>query len=81
MPSVFARNYRFYRNGNFCKEIYVSNIISRAKVDARAVSLKSPLASLVCLYAKFAAFWHLAAEQNVNGYLFANIDLFFYWLA
>ena len=75
MASVFARNNRFYGNRNFRKDTYVSNIISGAKVDARAV------ASLVCLYAKFAAFWHLAAEQNVNGYLFANIDLFFYWLA
>ena len=33
---TYPRNYRFYRNGNFCKVTYVGRIIAGAKVDARA---------------------------------------------
>ena len=31
--------------------------------------------------AKCAPFWCFAARQHVNGCYFANIDVFFYWLA
>ena len=37
MHKAILRNYRFYRNGNFCKGTEVSKIVSGATVDTRAV--------------------------------------------
>ena len=60
--SITTRNYRSYRNGNFCKETQFSKIIAGKKVDARAKQQKktdgfshmSVMANLLC-FGCFAA--------------------------
>ena len=32
-----ARNYRFYRNGNFCRETYVCKTVAETKVNVLVV--------------------------------------------
>ena len=69
------RNHSFYRNGNFCKGTAVEKIISGAKVAVRCHKKFHWFFSYVC-NPKFAAFWCFAAGQYVNGFFFANIDVF-----
>ena len=47
LATLQPRNYRFYRNGNFCKGTKVHKII--AKVGGRVVLVKSPLFFVVYL--------------------------------
>ena len=64
-----ARNYSFYRNGNFCKGV---------KVDAHQCHKKiSTSFSCMVVTLNLAAFQCFAAEQQVNECFFSNIDIFF----
>ena len=54
-----TKDYGLNRNGNFCKVTPISKIISEAKVDARAVTLKEFTGFSSVCNCKFVVFWVL----------------------